>query len=94
MSPGPEHVAEMIVTCASTLISGAFTAYRSYASYGTTKVSRLEEQRCFSFRVRRGLAPLRSWNPDPATLRVGNDYCIATSSSSIFREQKEREQAA
>jgi len=28
-SPGPEHVAEMIVTCAPTLISGAFTAYEA-----------------------------------------------------------------
>ena len=37
---------------------------------------------------------ISGWNPDPATLRVGSDYYIATSSSSIFREQKEQEQAA
>ena len=57
------------------------------------------------FRVRRGLALcghapviknsiISGWNPDPAILRVGSDYYIATSSSSIFREQKKQEQAA
>jgi beta-xylosidase len=37
---------------------------------------------------------ISGWNPDPATLRVGSDYYIAMPSSSIFREQKEQEQAA